>query len=148
MECAMTEATRRPIAEGLFTWPGESPQLLGSRCRSCGRASFPAQSSCPACCSTDVEIEALPREGTLWSWTIQRFMPKRPYHSGETQETFRPFGIGYVELPGAVRVEARLTENDPQRLRIGMPMELVFLPYRTEPDGTEIISFAFRPVGT
>jgi uncharacterized OB-fold protein len=44
-----------------------------------------------------------------------------------------------------VRVEARLTESDPQKLRIGMPMELVFLPLRREADGTDIINFAFRP---
>ena len=32
-------------------------------------------------------------------------------------EEFEPYGVGYVELPGEVRVEARLTESDPARLR-------------------------------
>ena len=41
---------------------------------------------------------------------------------------FEPYGVGYVELPGEVRVEARLTEADPARLRIGMPMELTVVP--------------------
>ena len=136
----------RPIADGLFTWPAAAPALLGSRCQMCGRVAFPAQASCAACCSTRVTVEELPRSGRLWSWTIQRFMPKEPYNSGETPATFRPFGVGYVELPGAVCVEARLTESDPQKLHIGMPMEAVFLPYRRDDDGTEIINFAFRPV--
>lgn len=135
----------RPIAEGLFTWPSDAPALLGSRCRDCGRASFPAQAGCPACCGSDIAVEELPRHGTLWSWTIQRIMPKSPYATDETPASFRAFGVGYVELPGAVRVEARLTEGDPDRLRIGMPMELVFLPLRREADGTDVISFAFRP---
>jgi uncharacterized OB-fold protein len=137
----------RPIAEGLFTWPADEPALLCSRCQDCGRASFPARESCTACCSTDVAVEALPRRGTLWTWTIQRFMPKSPYNSGETPETFQPYGVGYVELPGGVRVEGRLTENDPEKLKIGMEMDVIFYPFRREDDGTEIINFAFKPVG-
>ena len=33
-----------------------------------------------------------------------------------TTEDFEPYGVGYVELPGEVRVEARLTEADPAQL--------------------------------
>ncbi len=135
-----------PIAEGLFTWPAAKPALLASRCRHCGIASFPAAESCMACSGQDVAIEELPGRGTLWTWTIQQFMPKTPYKSNETAQTFRPYGVGYVELPGGVRVEGRLTENDPQKLRIGMPMEVVFEPYRTEDNGDEVISFFFKPV--
>lgn len=135
-----------PIAEGLFTWPAARPALLASRCRHCGIASFPAAQSCMACSGQDVTIEELPGRGTLWTWTIQQFMPKTPYRSNETAATFKPYGVGYVELPGGVRVEGRLTENDPQKLRIGMPMEVVFEPYRTEDNGDEVISFFFKPV--
>jgi len=42
-----------------------------------------------------------------------------------------------------VRVEARLTVADPERLRIGMPMELVLLP---APGGDGALTYAFRPV--
>jgi uncharacterized OB-fold protein len=134
-----------PIAEGLFTWPAAKPALLASRCRACGVAAFPVAQSCMACSSQDVVIEELPGRGTLWTWTIQQFMPKTPYKSNETAGTFRPYGVGYVELPGGVRVEGRLTENDPKKLRIGMPMEVVFEPYRTEDNGDEVISFFFKP---
>ena len=136
----------KPIGEGLFTWPSDKPALLASRCQNCGRAAFPAQASCAACCSTDVVSEELPREGTLWTYTIQRFMPKRPYNTGETQETFQPYGVGYVELPGGVRVEGRLTESDPEKLEIGMPMEVVFYPIRKDEDGAAVINFAFSPL--
>ena len=73
-----------PIAEGLFTWPAARPALLASRCRHCGIASFPAAQSCMACSGQDVAIEELPGRGTLWTWTIQQFMPKTPYKSNET----------------------------------------------------------------
>jgi len=134
-----------PIAEGLFTWPSKNPALLGSRCQDCGIATFPVSESCSACSGQNVVVEELPGHGTLWTWTIQQFMPKTPYKSGETPETFEPYGVGYVELPGGVRVEGRLTENDPAKLAIGMNMEVVFEPYRTEENGDEIISFFFRP---
>lgn len=135
-----------PIAEGLFTWPSDNPALLCSRCKNCGIASFPSAESCMACSGQEVEIEELPRRGTLWTWTVQQFMPKTPYHSDETPETFKPYGVGYVELPGGVRVEGRLTEGDPQRLSIGMEMEVVFEKYRTEDNGDEVINFFFKPV--
>lgn len=99
-----------------------------------------------ACCGQDVAIEELPGRGTLWTWTIQRFMPKTPYRSNETAETFTPYGVGYLELPGGVRVEGRLTENDPDKLRIGMEMDVVFLPFRKEENGDEVINFFFKPV--
>jgi len=99
-----------------------------------------------ACSGQDVAVEELPGRGTLWTWTIQRFMPKTPYNSAETAQTFTPYGVGYVELPGGVRVEGRLTENDPQKLRIGMAMEVVFAPWRIDEKGDEVISFFFRPV--
>ena len=134
-----------PVAEGLFTWPSDRPALLASRCRQCGIATFPAAESCMACSGQDVSIEELPKKGTLWTWTVQQFMPKSPYHSNETPETFRPYGVGYVELPGGVRVEGRLTENDPQKLHIGMEMELLFDTYRVEENGDEVISFFFKP---
>ena len=139
-------SNQTPIAEGLFTWPSDNPALLGSRCQSCGIADFPVKQNCMACGSEDVAVEQLPRRGKLWTWTIQGFMPKTPYKSGETMETFRPYGVGYVELPGAICVESRLVENQPEQLKVGMEMELVVDTFRTEEDGTEVIGFAFKAV--
>jgi uncharacterized OB-fold protein len=89
-----------------------------------------------------VRERRLARRGTLWTWTIQCFPPKSPPYAGSPDE-FEPFGVGYVELPGELRVEARLTEADPERLRIGMPMELVLLP---APGRHGALTYAFRPV--
>ena len=38
--------SRIPIAEGLYTWPSDEPQLIASRCKACGEVAFPAQSGC------------------------------------------------------------------------------------------------------
>lgn len=136
----------RAIDKHLFTWPDRNPALLGSRCSACDAHAFPPAPSCTRCGASEVAVVELPRRGTLWAWTIQRFMPKEPYHSSETQETFRPYGVGYVELPGALRVESRLTENDPGKLRIGQEVELIVYVHRTEADGTRVMNYAFQPV--
>ena len=130
------------VADGLLTGSAEAPELIGSQCRRCGVVAFPRQSSCAACTSSDVGERRLARRGTLWTWTIQCFPPKSPPYGGSADD-FEPFGVGYIELPGEVRVEARLTEADPARLRIGMPMELTLIP---TPGGDDGVTYAFRPL--
>lgn len=134
----------QPIAEGVFTWPSDHPQLLASRCQRCSELTFPQQSSCPACTAEATEEVALSRRGHLWTWTIQRFPPPPPF-TGDT-EPFVPYGVGYIELPEGIRVESRLTVNDPDALEIGMEMELVVAPFRTDEEGRDLLTFAFAPV--
>ena len=135
---------RVPIAEGIFTWPSDEPRLIGGRCDACGTVTFPAQDACPRCASTEMGEHLLARRGRLWAWTTQEFPPPSPPYTGPTGDDFVPYGVGYVELGGEVRVESRLTETE--GLETGMEMELVLVPFRTDEDGNEVVSFAFRPV--
>lgn len=134
------------FAPDVFTWPSDEPRLIGGRCHACGSITFPHPPSCARCGSTDVERHLLPRRGELWTFTTQGFLPKEPYAGGETNETFRPYGVGLVQLGDEVRVESRLTVSDPDQLAIGMELELVIVPFREEPDGSEVMTFAFAPV--
>jgi uncharacterized OB-fold protein len=127
-----------PVAAGLFTLPPEPLRLIGSRCRRCDAIAFPRQRSCPRCTCVEVDDHLLASRGSLWTWTIQCFAPKPPYVPPEGG--FEPYALGYVELPGELRVEALLTEIDPGDLRIGMPMELTLLAM---PGGK--VTYAFRP---
>ena len=96
-------------------------RLVAGRCPACSHLSFPLRDHCPACGSA-LERELLPSHGALWTWTIQGFEPKPPYVAdGE----FEPYGVGYVEFPGFLRVEGRLSEAAPERLEIGMRMRVV-----------------------
>ena len=95
---------------------------------------------------SETETVELARKGTLWTWTVQGFPPKAPPFAGRTDSGFEPFGVGYIELPGEVKVEARLTDADPTRLSIGMEMELVIIPLTTDEQGNEIMTFAFQPI--
>ncbi len=137
---------QKPLAE-IFTWPSEEPQLIGARCGECSAVTFPEQSRCPRCGRPAMEQLLLPRRGTLVSFTTQGFPPVVPFAGDETGKDFQPFGVGLVDLDGVVRVEARLTESDPAALDFGMEVELEVVPFYTDADGTEIMTFAFAPVG-
>jgi uncharacterized OB-fold protein len=128
---------QRELVPGVLAGTTDAPQLIGSECARCGTVAFPRQPSCPRCTSEEVRERLLGRRGTLWTWTVQCFEPKSPPYTGA--EPFAPYGVGYVELPGEVRVEARLTESDPARLRIGMEMELTVIALGSG------VTYAFRP---
>jgi uncharacterized OB-fold protein len=90
----------------------------------------------------------LERRGRLWAWTTQDYPPPSPPYAGPTGKEFVPFGLGYVELGGEVKVETRLTEADADALTTGMEMELVLIPLRNDDEGNEVVTFAFQPVET
>ena len=109
----------RAIAEGLFT-DETPPRLIGGKDRETGRIVFP----CPA--SEGYDAVPLSRDGTLWSYTIQRFRPKTPPYAGP--EVFSPWVVAYVELPGEVIVEARLDEVAFEDVKVGMAVRFAPSP--------------------
>ena len=135
----MTSASVRPVDAGLFTWPADEPQLIGSRCGSCACTTFPRQQGCPRCTADAMGDALLSRRGTLWTWTTQEFPPKSPPY---VNVDFQPYAVGYVELPGECRVEARLVGCAFDELVIGMEMDLT-----TTELAPGVVTFAFQPVG-
>lgn len=141
-----TQVSREPIAEELFTGPDGDPALIGGRCTECEHFVFPLRGGCPYCGGTALERRELGREGTLWTWTSQGFVPKPPFAGQFTDpDNFRPWYVGLVEIPGELRVETLLVDVEEDDLRIGMPMRLVLTPFRKDEDGNEIVTFAFAP---
>ena len=140
--------TQVPVVEGVWSVRDDGPHLLGSTCLDCGTYAFPPQSSCQRCAGTNTEPTELGNRGTLWTFTVQGFPPKSPPYRGDTDPaTFRPFGVGYVEIPGQVKVEARLTEPDPAMLRIGMELEMILETIATDADGNDVVvTYAFRSI--
>jgi uncharacterized protein len=132
----------RHIDDALFTEVDGEVHLRGTRCAACGIVAFPAQASCPSCTGVDVVALPLPRRGTLWSWTTQHFPPKPPYRG--VVDGFRPYHVGYVELPDHVMVEAVLVGTDGRDLAIGQPMRLELWPFRRS-DGSAVQAFGFAP---
>ena len=130
-----------PIAEGLFEVMDGSPRLIGGRRKSDGKMVFPLPTGPEA---ANFDAVRLSPEGTLWSFTVQRFRPKSPPYAGADDEgNFRPYALGYVELPGEVIVESRLETEDFAALKVGQPMRLKLVPFAKA--GGDVLSYAFEP---
>lgn len=120
-----------PIAAGL--WTEASPaRLIGGR-KENGEIVFPL----PGDSLEPLQPVELSPTGTLWSWTSQEFQPKPPYAG---PEPFEPFLLGYIELAGQVIVESRIVDASIDELQLGMPMQLVIIPF-----GDHLSTYAFRP---
>ena len=131
-------STLTPIAPDLWT-EGDEPQLMGGKLPT-GDIVFPMPSGDAA---KGIEPFPLSRRGTLWSWTRQDFRPKEPYEGPSAgPHDFKPYLIGYVELPGEVIVESYIVDAELGDLKLGMPMEFTLTPF----DATRA-TFAFRPEG-
>ncbi len=131
----------RPVAAGVFAGEGDDTRLLAGRRKTDGRLVFPLPTGTRA---MQFEMVELGRAGRLWSWTVQRFPPKEPY-DGPVGDSFHPYAVGYIELPGELIVESRLVDVGFERLRLGLLMRVTTLAYRIDGDGTDVLTYAFRP---
>ncbi|MFC1819935.1 Zn-ribbon domain-containing OB-fold protein [Thermodesulfobacteriota bacterium] len=132
-----------PAVEGYLKWPSDKPQLMGSKCKSCGTYFFPKTFRCSnPDCNEEVEDAILSSRGSLWSYTIQYYAPPPPYHP---PDPFVPYGIGLVELPEGIRVIGMLTNCDLDNLKVGMPMELTVEKIYEDEKGNDIITWKFKP---
>ncbi len=136
---------KRPIVEGLFTWPSDQPKLIASRCKSCNLYAFPKSSVCqnPTCSKEDVEEVTLGSKGKLWSYTYEFYEPPPPFRS---KQPFAPYGIGLVELPEGIRVLGMLTDCSLEDLRLDMDVELVIETQYEDELGNEFLTWKFRPI--
>lgn len=131
----------QPIADNLFT--EDMTALIGARNTQTGQISFPL----PLNPADHIEPVALASRGTVWTYTVQRFPPKTPYAGPADIETFKPYIVAYVELPGQTMVEARLTGVEPEEVEIGMEVELTAIPLDPDvADSEQKLIHAFKPV--
>ena len=84
----------------------------------------------------------LKRRGTVWSFTVQRSRPKTPPYAGP--DDFIPYLVAYVDLPGQLKVEARLVDIEEEEVEIGLPVELTVIPDINGTPGS--VMHAFRPL--
>jgi len=131
-----------PVADGLFEMVDGRPHLIGGRRVSDGRMVFPLPGGPEG---QHYERVRLASEGALWAFTVQRFRPKSPPYAGaDDEESFEPYALGYVELPGQVIVESRLVTSELSSLQIGQPMRLTLTPFH-KAGGEAVLAYAFEP---
>lgn len=93
---------------------GASGRLLVQRCLQCRRWSFPPVPNCRHCWSGTLEFEPVGGKGALTSWAG---VPGPRTHSRL---------VGIVDLVEGPRLMLGLVECDPDDLRVGAPVRLVF----------------------
>jgi uncharacterized OB-fold protein len=135
-----------PINEDLFTKqlePVEDARLAGSKCNDCSEVFLGKLLGCENCGSQNFESVILSNEGKLYTFTVLH-APLRGDYKGP-RNPFIPLGIGLIELPEGCRIMAPLTVNDPDLLKVNMPMRLIVDTLYTDEEGNEVLSFKFGP---
>lgn len=142
----MTTTKRVPVAEGLFAETAGDARLLGSRCAGCGTAYFPRSPVChnPDCRDKRIEDAAFGPTGTLWSYSVQAYPPPPP---AKYDEPYVPYALGLVDMPEGLRVLGRISTGDVTVLKAGLDVELVIERLYSGPDGNEVTTWMFRPLG-
>jgi uncharacterized OB-fold protein len=76
----------------------------------------------------------------VWSHTVLHYPPPPPFTM-----TALPYAVAQVDLAEGIRVGGMLTPEAAEQVRIGMEVELVLDPIRTDEFGTEILTWKFAP---
>lgn len=125
----------RPTALSAPFWDGCREGVLRvQRCRACGGRVFIPQPVCTHCQADALEWVTCSGRGTLYSYTTVH----RPPHP----ELEVPYVVAIVELEEGCHMLSNLVDCPPDRLRVGMPVEVDFRPV-----SEQITLPMFRPAG-
>jgi uncharacterized OB-fold protein len=107
-------------------------ELMLQRCRTCGAFMWPVKPRCVECFSGDVEWAPAGGRAVLYSFAVvhQRY-------PGFDE----PYVVATVETPEGVRFNTSIVGADPEDLKIGLPLEVVF-----DPVSDDVVVPRFRPV--
>jgi len=132
--------SRRPISSKLVRLSADMTQgvLLGSQCTECRQVFFGAPTFCIRCTSSSLKPVELSKEGKLFTFTVVHQAP--PGWQGQV-----PYVLGSVQLPEGPRITSEIIDCPPEKVKIGMPLELTFRVGGKMQDGTEIVVFKWRP---
>ncbi|MAG08384.1 transcriptional regulator [Candidatus Woesearchaeota archaeon] len=101
--------------------------LIGSKCKKCGRVYFPQRSVCADDDSAELEEHPLSREGKILTFTVLRTSLSDP--SKENTDVIvseMPLVLAIIELEKGVNVTAPIIECEPEDIKIGSKVEAVF----------------------
>lgn len=120
--------------------PGDTPCLLGNRCRACKNVVFPKMAVCPACGANGemAEVE-IGRTGRIYSHTIAYFAPK-----GFNAPYFQVF----IDLPEGPRIFSLVGAECPVErgaLEDGMEMRLVVEQLADTPENRDVMTYKYVP---
>lgn len=100
-------------------------RLEGSKCKECGRVSYPVRRRCPSCRSADLEPVALSRKGRVVTSTVVHVAP-----AAFMMEA--PYAMAIVETPEKARLMVQVVDCDPATVQPGEAVALEFRRIRKE----------------
>lgn len=129
-----------PLVDGITLpwWQAAARhELVVQRCAACEQLRHPPAPVCPACRADESDWHALSGRGEVYTYTIVH----RPIAAGQ----HLPFLIAVIALEGAggIRMISNLVDVDPNDVRIGMPVEVVW-----EDMSDELAVPRFRPANS
>ena len=95
-------------------------ELRFQRCQACGAWRHMPRESCAACGSFNWSWERSSGQGQVFSWTVVY----RALHPGFTPDV--PYATVIIELAEGVRMVSCVLDLDPEQLRVGLPVAVVF----------------------
>ena len=122
-------------ADNTFFWTsGADGRLRFLRCRACRTYVHPPSPRCPACLDGDLAPEPVSGRAVVESYTVnhQQWIPG--------SEPYVVAWVSIVEQPD-VRLTTNLVGLEPDELRVGMPVEVLFEEHE------DVYLPLFRPAG-
>ena len=96
-------------------------ELVVQECGSCAAPQWPPRAGCGKCGLSDLGWRRVAGTGTLFTWTTVHHTTIGYYRP------MTPFALAAVELDDVpVRMLGRVRGTDPDRLTIGMPVQVAF----------------------
>jgi uncharacterized OB-fold protein len=114
-------------------------KLLLPKCTECGSLIWFPRPFCPECASTSVEWVQASGRGTIYSFTVNR----RGVADMSAYRNAGEYVLAYVELEEGPRMMTNIVDCDPNSVRVGQKVELVF---HDTGEGTALARF--RPFGS
>jgi len=130
------------VAEKFFDRTSQGPVLVGSKCKECGKVSFPRKNVCTQCFRNDcMATHPLAKKGEIVTYSISHMS-----HIGMPT----PYAFGYVYLPeDGITIYTLFKDWDPpeEKLFIGQQVELCYDVFREDPWGNSVIAYMYRCIG-
>ena len=89
-------------------------------CEACAKFHFYPRSVCPHCGSTQLAWQAVSGKGEVYSFTVVHRAPSKGF------EALVPYVVAVVALAEGPHLMTRLTQVQPDAVRIGMPLQVEF----------------------
>ena|ERR1700728_1705152 len=108
----------------LFWEAAKEGKLVTQQCGQCGRLRHPPRPMCPACHSLVFEMIELAGTGVVYSYSF--------LHHPQSPAFTYPVIAALVDLDEGVRLVSNLVDVEPSDVRIGLPVEVRFVPTRND----------------